>query len=107
MTKMNVLGRKTGRDDRQQISAVNGDMRRTVELFAERIERRPLQCAPVLPASLMGEEGADALAIEPSSKAQTSQDAHCIRAHIDAAPDLSKLGSLLIDLDFEAGFAQR
>src|SRR5215831_8044524 len=99
MTKMNMLGRKTGRDDRQQVRAVNGDMGRAVELFAKRIERRSLQCAPVLPASLVGKEGADPLAVEPSNEAQPSQDAHCIRAHIDAAADLSKLGSLLVDVD--------
>ena len=98
---------KTGRDDRQQIGAMNGDVRRTVELFAQRIERRPLQGAPVLPASLVGEEWADPLAVEPRSEAQPAQDAHCIRAHVDAAADLSKLGSLLVDVDLEAGLAQR
>jgi hypothetical protein len=51
MTKMNVLGRKTGRDDHKS-GAVNGDMRRTVRLFAERIERRAAMCAR--PASVAG-----------------------------------------------------
>src|SRR6516165_1541808 len=105
MTKMNVLGRKTGRDDRQQVGAVNRDMRCTEELFAQRIKRRALQCAPILPASLVGEQGADTLAVEASSEAQTPQEAHCIWPHIDPAADLSQLGSLLINLDFKAGLS--
>src|SRR5262249_25839379 len=74
-TEMNLLGRKARRNDRQQISAVNGDMRSAVELFAERIERRPLEGASVLPASLVGEEWADPLAVQRSSKAQSAQNA--------------------------------
>jgi hypothetical protein len=68
VTEMNALGWEARRDDRQQIGAVNGDMRSAVELFAERIERRPLQGAPILPAPLVGEEWADPFAIEPSSE---------------------------------------
>ena len=102
--------RSAGKSDAmtvQQVGAVNRDVRRTVELFAERIERRALQGAPVLPASLVGEKRADALAVEPGSEAQSAQDAHRVRTHVDAATDLGKLGRLLIDVDLEAGLAQR
>src|SRR5262245_18710248 len=42
VTELNPLGRQYGRDDREQIGAMNGQMRRAVELFAAWIERRVL-----------------------------------------------------------------
>src|ERR1041384_7095538 len=62
MAKMDVLGRKPRGDHVQQIGAVDCDMRRAVELFALRIERRVLQGAAVIPAALMRARGANALA---------------------------------------------
>src|SRR5215471_18574751 len=83
------------------------DVRRAVELFAQRVEWRPLQGAPVLPAPLVREERPDPLAVEPRSEAQPAQNAHRVWAHVDAAADLSQLRSLLVDIDLTAGSAQR
>jgi hypothetical protein len=104
---VNPLGRDARGDDRQQVGTMNGDVRRAVELFTQRIERRLLQGAPVLPAPLVGEERAHALAVEPGSEAEPTQDARRVRAHIDAAADLGELGGLLVDVDLEAGLTQR
>ena len=50
---------------------------------------------------------AHALAVEPRGEAQPAQDAHRVRPHVDAAADLGQLGRLLVDIDLEAGLAQR
>ena len=104
---MDAPGREARRDDVEQVGAVEGHMRRAVELLAQRIERRTLQGAPVLPAPLVGDNRAHALAVEPCGEAQPAQDAHRIRAHVDAAADLGELGRLLVDVDLEPGSAQR
>jgi hypothetical protein len=82
-------------------------MRRAIELFAQWVERRPLQRAPVLPAALVGPDRAHALSVEPRGEAELAQDARCIRRHVDAAADLGKLGRLLVDVDIETGLAKR
>ncbi len=107
MAEVNPFGREVRGDDRQQIGAVNGDVRRAVELFAQRIERGALQGAPVLPTPLMGEERAHALAVEPGGETRPAQDAGRVRAHINAAADLGEFGRLLVDIDLEAGLTQR
>src|SRR3984893_10204591 len=107
MAEVNPFGREARGDDRQQIGAMNGDVRRAAELLAQRIERRLLQGAPVLPAALVGEERAHALAVEALGEAQSAQDARRVRAHIDAAADLGEFGGLLVDIDLEAGLTQR
>ena len=60
-------------------------VRRAVQLFAQRIERRPLQSAAILPVS---EARTHSLTIRPFGKAQPVQDANRVRRHIDAAADL-------------------
>ena len=102
-----MLGREARGDHRQQIGAVQGHVRRAVELLAQRIERRALQGAPVLPAPLMRADRAHPLAVEPFGEAEPLQDAHRVRAHIDAAADLGQLRRLLVDFDLETGPAQR
>jgi hypothetical protein len=88
MAEMESLGRKARSDDREQVGAVNGHVRRAVQLLAQRIERRPLQSAAVLPAALVSEARTHSLAIQPFGKAQPVQDANRVRRHIDAAADL-------------------
>ena len=104
---MDMLGRETRGDDRQQIGAVQGHVRRAVKLLAQRIERRALQGATVLPAPLVRADRAHPLAIEPFGEPEPVQDARRVWAHVDAAPDLGQLGRLLVDLDRETGAAQR
>ncbi len=107
VAEMHPLGRKARGDHRQQIGAVNGDVRRAVKCFALRVERRLLQGAPVLPAALVGPERADALAVETRPEAEPPQHARRIRTHVDAAADLRQLGRLFVDLDREPGLVQR
>src|ERR1700730_5667361 len=102
MAEVNPFGGEARGDDRQQVGAMNGDVRRAVELLAQRIEPRLLQGAPALPAPLVGEERAHAVAVEALGEAQSAQDARRVRAHVDAAADLRQLGCLLVDLDFAA-----
>ncbi|HEX4366621.1 MAG TPA: hypothetical protein VH023_07315 [Rhodopila sp.] len=94
-------------DHRQQIAPVDGDVGRPVELLAQRVERRLLQGAPVLPAALMRAQRAHAVAVEPGAEAQAAQDANRIRTHVDAAADLGQFRGLLEDLHRETGLAQR
>ena len=82
-------------------------MRRAVELFAQRVERRALQGAAVLPAPLVRADRAHPLAVEPFGEAEPAQDARRVRAHVDAAADFGQLGRLLVDIDRETGPAQR
>ena len=82
-------------------------MRRAVELLTERVDRRPLQGAPILPAALMGEERAHPLAVEPVAEAEPAQDTHRVGPHVDAAADLRQLRRLLVDVDLEPGSMQR
>ena len=107
MAEMDALGRKAGSDDRQQIGAVDRHVRRAVELFAQRVERRPLQGAAVLPAALVRASGRTPSRSSPGAEAEAVQDAHRIRPHVDAAADLGQLRGLLVDIDVEAGPAQR
>src|SRR5215472_2634530 len=104
---MNVFRRKTRRNHVEQVGPVNRDVWRPVKLLAQRIERRPLQRTPILPASLVRGERADALAVEPCSKSQSAQDAHRVRAHVDAATDLGKFGGLLVDIYGKTCLPQR
>src|SRR5882724_53918 len=55
----------------------------------------------------MGEERAHPLAVKARGEAEPAQDARRVRAHVDAAADLGELGRLLVDIDLEAGAAQR
>ena len=107
VAEMNVLARKSGRDHRQQIATMERQLRRAVELLAQRIERRRLKRAPVLPAALMRDERAHAVAVEPRAEAKAAQDAHRVRAHVDAAADLGQFRGLFIDVRVEAGLVQR
>jgi hypothetical protein len=84
VAEMDPLGWKARSDDRKQVGAVNGHVWRAVQLLAQRIERRPLQGATVLPAALVGEARAHSLAIEPFGEAQPVQDADRVRRHVDA-----------------------
>src|SRR5262249_10650313 len=54
VAQMDASCRKPGGDDREQVRTVNGEMRRAIELLTERVERRPLERAAVLPAPLVG-----------------------------------------------------
>src|SRR5712691_6765579 len=107
LAEMDPLGGEARCDRRQKIGAVNGDVRRAIERFALRVERRLLQGAPVLPAALVGAERADALAVETWPEAEPPQHARRIRTHVDAAADLRQLGRLFVDLDGEPGLVQR
>ena len=107
VAEMHPLGRETRGDDRQQIGAVDRQVRRAVELFAERIERGALQGSPVLPAALVAADRAHALAVEPLAEAEPVEDAGRIRSHVDAAADFGQLRRLLVDIDREAGPSQR
>ena len=82
-------------------------MRRAVKLFAQRIERRLLQCPPVVPAALMGAQWAHAHAVERRTKPQSKQHAAGIGAHVDAAADLGQFRGLLVDVHVEPGLAER
>jgi hypothetical protein len=104
--QMNALVRKYRRDHRQQIATVKRHMWRTVELLAQWVERRLLKCAPVLPAALMREERAHAVAVEPRAEAKAVQDAHSVRAHVDAAANLGQFRGLFIEVHVEAGLPQ-
>src|SRR5205085_8849380 len=79
MAEMDALRRKPTGDDRQQIGAVNGDVRCAVELFALRIERCALQGATVVPASLMGTERAHTLPQQPVAETEPNEDAGGVR----------------------------
>ena len=105
VAEMKALGGQARCDHRQEVGAVNGDVRRPVELFALRVERGPLQGASVLPAALVGAKRADALAVEPEAEAEAepAQDAHGVRAHINPAADLGQLRRLLVDIDLKPG----
>src|SRR5215471_1595860 len=106
VAEMHAFHREGRGNDRQEVGAMNGHVRRAVELVAARIERRPLQGAAVPPAPLMGAERTHTLAVETWSEAEPAQDARCIRRHVDAAADLGQLGRLLVDIDFESGLTQ-
>jgi hypothetical protein len=81
-------------------------VRGAVQLLAQRIERRALQCAAVLPAPLVGAERAHALAVEPLGEPEAAQHTRRIGRHVDAAADLGQLGRLLIDVDLEPHLSQ-
>ena len=104
---MDALRREGRGNDREQVGAVDGHVRRAVELLAQRIERRPLQGAPVLPAALVGPERAHALAVEPLGETEAAQHAGRIGRHVDPAADLGQLGRLLVNADIEPGLQQR
>ena len=107
MAEMDPLGRKPGGDDRQQIGAVDRQMRRAVKRLAHRVECRLLQGAAVVPAPLMGAARAHRLAVEPRPEAEPIEDARGIGAHVDAAADLGQPCRLLVDIDRKPGPAQR
>jgi len=107
MGEMDPLGQKVRGDNRDQVGAVDGQVRGAVKLLAPRIEREPLQSAAVLPAALVGEARMDPLAIQPLGKTQPVQDADRVRRHIDAAADLVQLRRLLVDVDLKPGAKQR
>ena len=107
VAEMDGLGREARGDGRQQIGAVDRDVRRAVKLLTERIEPRPLQSPAVLPAPLMRADRAHRLAVEPGAEPQPIENARRIRPHIDAAADFGQFLRLLIDLDREAPLVQR
>src|SRR5262249_58674214 len=104
---MDAVGHEPGRDDREQVCAVNSQVWRAVELLAARVQRRALQGAAVLPAALMGAQRAHRLAVERRPEAETIEDACRVGPHVDATADLRELGGLLVDVDVEAGTAER
>ena len=91
----------------KQIRAVHGQVRGAVQLLAARVEGRPLERAAVLPAALVGAGRPHGLAVEGLAEAQPVEDAGRVRPHVDAAADLGQRGCLLVDVDLEAGLAQR
>ena len=106
MAEMDPLGRKTRSDNGQQIGAVDRDVRGAVKLLAERVERRALQSAAILPTALVATDRAHSFAVEPFGEPEPAQDARRVRAHIDAAADLGELRRLLVEIHFEAGLTQ-
>src|SRR5579875_3367890 len=75
MAEMDAFGRQAGGDDGEQIGAMDRQMRRPVKLLAERVERRRLQRAPVVPPPLPQAERAYPFAIEPGGEAKPVEDA--------------------------------
>ena len=77
-------------------------VRRAVEFLAARVERRPLQCAAVLPAPLMRAERPHALAVEPRAKAEAAAGrAIAFGAMLMPPPTSVSAGRLLVDIDLE------
>src|SRR5262245_55708974 len=107
VTEVDARRREARGDDREQVRAVNGQVRRAVELFAERVERRPLQRAAVLPAALVSTDRPHGLAVERVAEAEPIENPRGVRPHVDATADLGELGGLLVDLDVEAGPMKR
>src|SRR5262249_3071068 len=105
--QMDASGRKPRGDDREQVGPVNREMRRTVELFTARVERRSLERPAILPAPLVGADRPHGLEVELLAEAEPVEDAHRVRRHVDAAADLGQLRSLLVDIDLEAGVTER
>src|SRR5205823_1077360 len=83
MAEMDALSRKSRRDDRQQIGAVNGNVRRAVKLFALWVERRTLQGAAIVPAPLMSAARTHAFVQQSLTQSKLQQDARRVRGHID------------------------
>jgi hypothetical protein len=107
VAEVHALGGEARGDDGEQVRAVHGQVRRAVELLAERVEGGPLEGAAVLPAPLVGAGRAHGLAVEPLPEAEPVEDARRVRAHVDAAADLGQLRRLLVDVHGEAGPAER
>jgi hypothetical protein len=107
VAEIDVVHRKGRGNDRQKVGAMNHHVRRAVQLFAQRIERRPLQGAPILPTPLVSAKGTDALPVEARAEAEPAQDARRVRRHVDAAAYLRQLGRLFVEVNFEAGLQQR
>src|SRR5712691_10300325 len=101
VAEMDVLHREARGDDREQVGAVNRQMRRAVELLAAWVERRPLQRAAILPAPLEGADRPYRLAVERAAETEPIEDPHRVRPHVDAAADLGQLRRLFIDIDDE------
>src|SRR6266849_1605946 len=106
VAEVDARGREARGDDREQVGAEHGQVRRAVELYAARVERRPLQRAAILPAPLMGAGGPHGLTVERSAEAEPIEDPRRVRPHVNAAADLGQLRRLLVDIDVEAGLAQ-
>jgi len=107
IAEMDALGRQPRGNHRQQIGAMDRDMRCAVEFLALRIERRALQGAAVVPAPLMCAAGAYPVAQQALAEAEPDQDARRVRPHVDAAADMGQGGRLFVDVDVEPGAAQR
>ena len=106
VAEMDALRREARGDDREQVGAVHGQVRRAVELLAARVERRPLQRAAVLPAPLVRAERPHRLAVERVAEAEPIENPRRVRPHVDAAADFGQLRRLLVDLNVEAGLVQ-
>src|SRR5439155_1332108 len=106
VAQMHALGRKGRRDDREQVGAVNGEMRSAVQLLAPRVQWRALERTAVLPAPLMRADRPDGVAVERLAEAEPVEDPHRVRSHVDAAADLGQYRRLLVDIDVEAGLTK-
>src|SRR5262245_43757180 len=100
---MDAVGHEPGRDDREQVCAVNSQVWRAVELLAARVQRRTLQGAAVLPAALMSAQGAHRLAVERRPEAETIADACRGGPHGDNDADFRGRRRLVVDVGGEAG----
>src|SRR5207247_6856148 len=85
VAEMHALGRKGRRDDREQIGAVDGEMRSAVQLLAPRVQWRALERAAVLPAPLMRADRPDGVAVERLAEADPVGDPVGVRSRDDAA----------------------
>src|SRR5262245_28420562 len=85
MTEVKTLEHESGRDDREQIRAVHGQMRRAVELLAAGVEKRALQDAAILPPPLVRAKWTHGLTVERRAEAEPIQDARRVRPKVDAA----------------------
>src|SRR5262249_4912871 len=91
---------------REQVGAVNRQVRCAVELFASRIEWRPLQRAAVLPAPLVRADRSHRHEIERLPEPEAIEHPHGVRPHVDTAADLCQRRTLFVHHPVETGLSQ-
>ena len=88
VAEMDALARKSGRDDREKIAAMERQSRRAVELLAPRIDAAPSGACAHPAGGMMSDKRTHSVAVAPRAEAKTAQDAHRVRTHVNVAADL-------------------